>query len=633
MRAGRIITAVAVGLTAIGVGPLARPAGAAVVTGSSGGNTVVVNATGNETITPGCNGSGKVAINNVQVSPAVDCSALIQLTVTGDGGNQGLYPGALDGSSFVAHPKVVASLGDGADVFQETANNDNVDMGPGDDTVTLFYGGAANTGIELGAGTNDFVYFTASGLDDTITATSVNAFATVAQSDPDGGGSTTFAHGERLTVQALAGDDTIVTTAVTAASSLTFLVLDGGAGDDTISDGALSAALYGGAGTNTLTGGAGTDSYWSESQTDVVNGSGDGAPEYVYDTDGPRSGGRTLSGFTNLDGYTVQAHQGDVVMRIRPGTAGSTLFTTSLTRTGQQVVPAAFGKVTLGQSYVGALPHRGLADVVAGPDAAEITLPSTGGGLLDVTIPTGAWETDVAGQNVSIASGYATITASYVPDADHLSVHSPWTDENEGYAHRLYRDLDFRFLSNAQRAQVGDQITSGAKSRAAVAQGIINSDEYRGLDVDRVFLKYLRRVSDPGGRTYWINSLRNGKALWRFRAQLFGSNEYFTKAGATNASYVEKAYTDVLGRTPDPSGKAYWTNKLDNGADRGSVALQFINSPEARRRLVDDQFLRFIDRLPTAEEQANWVAALPSANGEQAMIAALVSGATYYNRS
>ena len=68
----------------------------------------------------------------------------------------------------------------------------------------------------------------------------------------------------------------------------------------------------------------------------------------------------------------------------------------------------------------------------------------------------------------------------------------------------------------------------------AVVAGLMDTDEYRGLDVDRTFVKYLRRTADPAGRTYWITSIRNGKALWRFRAQLFGSNEYFTKAGGEN---------------------------------------------------------------------------------------------------
>jgi hypothetical protein len=572
-------------------------------------------------------------INNVIVLPAIDCSALVQLTVAGDAGSQNLYGQYLDAAVFSSHPKVLASLGDGADSFTESGNADNVDLGPGDDQVQLFYGGTANVGIQMGAGTADRVTYTGSPLADSISAASANTGATVTQSNADGGGSTTFVNAELLTIYGSDGDDTITTADVTAASSIDYLSQYGQAGNDTLTNGAVNGALYGGPGTNALHGGTGSESFWTESPTDTLTGGNDASTEYIYDTDGLRSGGRTLSGFTSIDNYVVQAHQGDVTMRVRPGTGGSALFTTSLTRPGQQVVPAALGRVSLGQAYVGALPHRGLADVVAGDKIIQVTLPLTGGGLVDVTVPSGAYEATLTAGTLTVASGFSQVTASHVDDASHYSVHGPWTNKNEGFAHRLYRDLDFRFLTTAQRTQVAGQITSGTKTRAAVAQGIINSDEYRGLDVDRVFLKYLRRVVDPGGRTYWINSIRNGKALWRFRAQLFGSNEYFSKAGGTNASYVEAAYTDVLGRKPDPSGKAYWTNKLTNGADRGSVALQFINSPEARRRLVDDQFLRILDRLPTAAEQANWVAALPSDNGEQAMIVALVSGASYYDRT
>jgi len=633
MRAGRVIAAVAVGTAAVIVGPMAQPAGAAIVVGTVGGNTVQVNATGTQSITPGCGPTGKVTINNVIAAPAIDCSAMVQLTVAGDSGAQILYGSGLDQPAFSSHPKIVASFGDGADLLFESPNADNVDMGPGDDQVLLFFGGTANTGIDLGAGSSDQVVYQGSDLADTIAAVSVNAGATITQSNPNGGSSTSFANAERLTLNGHKGNDTITSTGVTTASSITSVSIYGYDGDDTISDGAGSSQLYGGPGTNSLSGGGGFDAYWTESQTDSLNGGNDTVNEFIYDTEGLRSGGRTLTGFTAADTYVVQAHQGDVTMRIRPGTAGSTTFTTSLTRPGQQLVPASIGKVALGQAYVGATPHRGLADVVAGGKPVQVTLPMTGGGLVDVTVPSGVFDATLTGHDLVVQSAYGQVNASYVDDAAHFSVHGPWTNKNQGFAHRAYRDLLFRFPTNTVRDQVRDQLTAGTKTRAAVAQGLIDTDEYRGLDVDRVFVKYLHRTSDPSGRTYWINALRGGRALWRFRAQLFGSNEYFSKAGGSNAAYVTQAYNDALGRNPDPSGQAYWTNKLNAGAERGMVALQFINSAEARRRLVDDQFLRFLDRLPTTAEQAEWSAAVSDAGGEQALIADLVASNAYFNRS
>ena len=68
--------------------------------------------------------------------------------------------------------------------------------------------------------------------------------------------------------------------------------------------------------------------------------------------------------------------------------------------------------------------------------------------------------------------------------------------------------------------------------------------------------------------------------------------------------------------------------------DRGSVALQFINATEFRRFLIDDQFLRFLDRKPTPTEQATWMDVLAtSSTGEQELIEALAVGNDYFNRS
>ncbi len=93
-------------------------------------------------------------------------------------------------------------------------------------------------------------------------------------------------------------------------------------------------------------------------------------------------------------------------------------------------------------------------------------------------------------------------------------------------------------------------------------------------------------------------------------------------------------YYDVLGRQIDPSGKAYWGKKLDNGADRGSVALNFINSTEFRRFVVDDQFLRFLDRKATTAEHTTWDPKITgTATGEQDLIAFLAGGNEYFNRS
>jgi hypothetical protein len=606
----------------------ASPASAA-ITASSSGTAITVTMTGAGEVSFNCSGD-KVAINVDVVAPAVACSAVTSFSVTGDGASQSVYGGDISTSVFAAGPTLTVALGDGSDYVYDGPGADSLDLGPGDDGLFLQAVGAANVSASLGAGTGDRLVIDGTPGNDTMTATSSNATVSIAISGATTG-TRTVTGAERMDVNGNAGDDTLSTAAVAAASTIDYAILAGGAGNDALTDGPGSSGLYGGAGTNTSTGGAGQDAYWSESSTDALTDASDASVDFVYDAFGLRSGGRTLAGFTSLDVFTSQAHEGDGVARVRPASpAGSALVTLSLTRPGQQLIPPSLGSLSVGQAYVGSLRHVGLVDVVATAKPVNVTLPNTGTGVLDVTIPTGSWSVTGAGTNRTITSTFGTISATNV---DEFAVHGPWTNANEGFAHRVTRDLVFRFPTVDARTLVATQLTAGTRTRPQVVAALMDTDEYRGLDVDRVFVEYLRRASDPGGRTYWINSLRNGKALWRFRAQLFGSNEYFTKAGGTNASYVRRAYQDVLGRLPDASGEAFWTNRLNNGADRGSVALQFINSPEARRRLVDEQFLRFLDRLPTTTEQTTWVNQIPTDDGELRLIAFLAGSNAYYTRT
>jgi hypothetical protein len=416
------------------------------------------------------------------------------------------------------------------------------------------------------------------------------------------------------------------------------VTLEGGDGSDALSAGNRPSRLRGGSGTNTFTLGANADQVQTASDTDVIKGLADTADDVVDDDESLRFGGRTITGLgiaggSGVDSLDAGSLDNDVTMRVRPGASGAATVTFSLDRMGQQQLPAGFEEIRLSSYGMSVLTPRTLVDVMAPTQDVDVSTTSGEQELIDITVPAGSWTQSVAGSRRTINTVSSSIGEVTFFDGATFKVHGIWTNKNQGFGHRVYRDLLLRFATDAERDAVRDQLTNGTKTRAAVAQGIVNTDEYRGTDVDRVFLRYLRREADAGGRTYWINSIENGKSLRQFRAQLFGSNEYFTKAGGTNATFVARAYEDVLGRKPDPSGLAYWTNKANNGTERGLIARQFLSSAEAERTIVRDQFLRFLDRQPAVAELTQWTAALDSANGEQALIVALASGGDYYNRS
>ena len=638
-----IATAISTATVAAGLAVLvpASPAGAA-VSASTTGTKLVISLTGKAYIGFACSG-GKVAVVDgtgdadvtTVASPALACSALTQVEVTGDAGNQAVYGEDLDAAPFSAKPRLVVTLGDGADGGSETLQSDSLDYGPGEDFVSASPGGVANAKFDLGAGSGDAVSVEGNPGADQFTLTSTGTTLTIARKTGATTATAAATNAKRAFARGGAGNDTFTATGITAASSVKSVTFDGNDGDDTLTTGVTASQLDGGLGTNTFNLGTGADDVYTASDTDTVNASPDGARDLVYDGSSLRFGGRVLTGFANSvaasDVHTTYSTGRDVTIRVRP-TAGGTLETMSLNRTGQQLIPSAIEFLQNGiTDSAGKPPRRALVDVVMGPQGSLWTGNGNATELFDITAPTGTFTSNENSNQVQIQSGGYSVT---VPKGSTRLVHAPWADKPTSFAHRSTRDLLFRFLGSEQREDTADALTSGATTRAKIVDGIVNSDEYRGLDVDRVFTQFLRRKADAGGRSYWVSSLRNGKALWRFRAQLLGSNEYFTKAGATNEAFLVKAYNDVLGRNPDPSGKAYWTNKLNAGADRGAVALQFLSSTEARRNIVKDQYLRFLDRVPTTPEADAWIAKLGSTTtGEQDLVRSLASSAAYYDRT
>ncbi|MFN8017952.1 MAG: DUF4214 domain-containing protein [Acidimicrobiales bacterium] len=623
------------GTLAVVLAPTAASAGVGVATSGTHVNVLV---TGAATIAFSCSG-GSVAVNGAVAAPALACSALTEAVVAGDSAKQTVDGRGLDAAAFSSHPFLYASLGDGSDFAYDTAQADQIAMGLGYDHIVLNPKSVADTSIDMGTGGAptevDTVETGALDSGNTITASTSGSDLIVTYANAAGSHLRTIANAEFAWLVGGRGDDTLTTTGITVASPVDQVRVDGGDGDDTITSGPTPAMLWGNAGSNTFTTGSGFANILTDSSTDAIHlGSGGSS---VLDTLSLRSGGRTITGSGGADGWSQTLPKGDAVTHIRPAGGGGATVTNSLDRFGQQALPSSFDTIDVGLSD-GTLPEpadHGLADVQALPGVHVIVagVPSGGaaGNIADITIPTGTWSTSgsvgtSSTLTVTPNGGYGKVDAQ---DMSAVDVHGPWASQEQSFAHRYVRDLVFRFPTDSERNLVAAQLTAHTKTRAQLAAALMGTDEYRSLDVQRTFLDFLKRAPDPGGQAYWVDSLASGKSLRQFRAQLFGSNEYFTKAGGTNLGFLLAAYRDVFGRAPDTAGQAYWLGRLDGGTERGIVARSFLASTEARRTIVKEQFLRLLARFPTTAEADHWIPLLDGPTGEQDLIASLVASATY----
>ncbi len=104
-------------------------------------------------------------------------------------------------------------------------------------------------------------------------------------------------------------------------------------------------------------------------------------------------------------------------------------------------------------------------------------------------------------------------------------------------------------------------------------------------EIVRLYVALLRRVPDSGGFDYWVGQRRNGQSLEAIAAFFQSSSEFLAdNASLGDAEFVTLLYHNVLERTPDSAGLAFWVDLLQRGAvTRAAVTLAFSESPEFLR--------------------------------------------------
>jgi hypothetical protein len=99
----------------------------------------------------------------------------------------------------------------------------------------------------------------------------------------------------------------------------------------------------------------------------------------------------------------------------------------------------------------------------------------------------------------------------------------------------------------------------------------------------RVYQAAFNRVPDNGGLKYWIAQMDAGMSQVEVAARFVDSAEFRSLYGTNpaNADFLTRLYTNVLHRTPDPGGYAWWLGELDAGRHNKVTALAgFSESPE-----------------------------------------------------
>ncbi len=178
---------------------------------------------------------------------------------------------------------------------------------------------------------------------------------------------------------------------------------------------------------------------------------------------------------------------------------------------------------------------------------------------------------------------------------------------NEEFVRRLYivclgRDVDPDGLNYWL-----NEMNVNHRSRDYVFAGFVNSQEFNSICakygisistytptttyqfvydsakgdqfVTRLYQLALGRDPDAGGFEYWTGQLKSGVSGKSVAYGFIFSKELEEK-NLSNDEFLNRMYQIFLNRDPDPSGKAYWLDRMENGSSRFDIFKGFVYSTE-----------------------------------------------------
>jgi len=266
----------------------------------------------------------------------------------------------------------------------------------------------------------------------------------------------------------------------------------------------------------------------------------------------------------------------------------------------------------------------------APPSDASLSLLIPGV-VTTTTTTTSTTTTQPATTSTTVGGGTgstSTTTTTLPPGSGGTGTTVPLRSDAERFVHAAYLDLLGRPVDpSALQFWLGQ--LSGGMTRTKVALHLVNSDEYRRLVVRAEYRTILGRAPSTTEITTGVNGLRANPSVDDFRAGLIGSNEFWTKAGATPAGFAKRLYQVELGRSPDAFSRTYILAKLADGATTTQVGAWLVRTNEADVHLVRAWYQRYLGRTASSAEAGFWATRMRTGRTESSITAEVVGSDEY----
>ncbi len=172
------------------------------------------------------------------------------------------------------------------------------------------------------------------------------------------------------------------------------------------------------------------------------------------------------------------------------------------------------------------------------------------------------------------------------------------TTPNQRFVSQVYVDLLNRVVDTAGLAAWTNQLNLGvARSQVVLEIETSPSNEYRTIEVQATYQRYLKRNADPAGLAASVALLANGGTIQQLSGALTSSAEFFKLAGSTNPGFIVLLYQDALQRAIDANSLNSLSLAMAMGtASRPTVSQFVFSSPEFTNDLVEFIYESYLHR-------------------------------------
>ena len=190
------------------------------------------------------------------------------------------------------------------------------------------------------------------------------------------------------------------------------------------------------------------------------------------------------------------------------------------------------------------------------------------------------------------------------------------------------------FIGGLPSAEVittlGRSLDSPGVQRSTFVATLAGSDAWIAHLLTGFYHDTLGREPDSSGLAYWTDQLRSGHRSVASVASLFYSSpEYFSNiAHGSLTTWVNDLYTKLLHRSADSAGRSYWVLQATRRG-RGVVAYAFYQSLESRTTRVVDLYHQLLQRDPDLAGRSYWANRLLTV-GDLTLATSLASSSEYF---